>query len=894
MSFRRRIQVFWFVFLTIILVGCATPQKSLERTAIPKPSKMLDYELSQLDENQVYWMDQINRFYQADMETVVIPHARIVNQLNDWPQDQICSADHLALVNKAIELNSTSLLALTFRSHCAQLFENEQQVEETHTTLAALSDLLLRTGNGLSPEQAVEVRDIYEVNIIFQWAGLNVFDIELLRLRDQVVYKLHTFDAGNDQYGVYYANNSQYVAKNLRQSGQTINDAKMLADLILQGNLDTHDTPAMQWQFAAWMRDNQPQKVIEYLSQEDELRLLSKVLLTQAYFHLDDQQSVNIHIDDILSYSEVGFVDASAVFGQVLLNSADPMEISGAANLYRINSEQLGPFEATLTWLESFLRLPEEHWKFSLLTQQLDEAELANWRIAIKNYDSIFTEVTPIVYHKLTELLRQLGERHVRAKLDYASLLLDGSWNNSQDIPTGIALISQLAELGEASAQLDLGILYSQGRYGLEKSTDKAFQWYMRSAVQGNPSALYNMGLAYRFGRGVSADMDAAVDYFQQSYDAGFDLAGCRIGDIYSEEPELLDYHLASAAYQAVLDDPESAVLAKANCGYSLGFIELRHYGNVNNAIELLQQAGARGEHNAFFELGLIYNDSDGIEKDTAKAIDYYQRAVAMGNYRAAANLGYMYEIGEGVDVDLQKAISYYTFSARGGSPTGQNNLATFYRYGQVVNVDTQAAFELYQKSYANGNRFAAENLGDMYYFGELGERDFSTACDYYEEAVKRGASRVLFDVAYCYVYGEGREQDVSKGLSLLEKSAQQEGADALVELGRLYAKGELVDKDLQKSLNYFLTAYQFNNPRAAYALGLRYEMGDGVVKDPIKSMQYYQQSAVWGMVEGMLATAKAYLNGYGTVKDQVQAREWLLKAIQKGSEEAKILLKNL
>ncbi|GAA0859133.1 tetratricopeptide repeat protein [Aliiglaciecola litoralis] len=891
-SWRSR---FWLlVVVSITLAGCATKQVQSPQVAIPKPGNMLNLDRSELDEQQIFWLDEINRFYQADMQDVVIPHVKVVNQLDDWPQDSYCSPQHVELINRAIELNATSLLALTFRSFCADLAQNAELAEETQTALGNISEILLLSGNGRTPEQAVQVRDLYEVNIIFQWAGLDVFDIELLRLHDQVVYKFHTFAMTNGQYDVYYAKNSQYVAKNLQQSGQPIENPQALADIIIQGNINAKDASALQWQYAQWLRQDQPQKVIEALSTQSDLRFLAEVLLVQAYLHVNDQRSINYHLDNILSFSEAGFVEASAVFGQHLLNSDDPMDLQGAANLYRVNVEQHGIYNAAMAWLESFLRLPPQPQQFERLLDQFDEADYVGWRLAINQYDHVFGGISEVGYQKLTLLLEQLGQHYVRAQLDYAALLLEGKWQNEAKIEAGLAIIRDLAHQGDHNAQLDYGILHSKGRYGIAINREAAFDWYFQSAQQGNSSALYNLGLAYRFARGVEKDMQLSVDYFQQAYDAGFDLAGCRVGDIYSEEQEVMNLQYASAAYQAVLDEKDSSTEAKASCAYGLGYIEFYQNENTDQALDLFQRAGDWGEENAYFELGLIYEDGTKVTKDPQRAVEYYLQAINMGSYRAAANLGYMYETGNGVSRDLQKALRFYTISANGGSPTGQNNLATFYRYGQVVEQNIQTAFDLYLKSYAKGNRFAAENLGDMYYFGELGEPDYQTACNYYEAAVARGAADVQFDVAYCFVYGEGREQNVDKGVALLLQSALNNDTSALVELGRLYANGELVEQDLQKSLRYYQSAYELNNPRAAYALGLNYENGIGVKKDPVLSFEYYRQSASWGMTEGMLATAKAYLYGFGTAKDKEQAIKWLQKASQKGSMEAQSLLKNL
>ncbi|WP_342805008.1 hypothetical protein [Alteromonas sp. M12] len=72
------------------------------------------------------------------------------------------------------------------------------------------------------------------------------------------------------------------------------------------------------------------------------------------------------------------------------------------------------------------------------------------------------------------------------------------------------------------------------------------------------------------------------------------------------------------------------------------------------------------------------------------------------------------------------------------------------------------------------------------------------------------------------------------------------------------------------------------------------HETEKGLKKDLVLSTVYYEQSAKWGSVEGMVATAKAYIQGLGTKSDPKKAKIWLKKAVEQGSKEAKLMLKNL
>ena len=61
------------------------------------------------------------------------------------------------------------------------------------------------------------------------------------------------------------------------------------------------------------------------------------------------------------------------------------------------------------------------------------------------------------------------------------------------------------AEQGNATAQLNLGVMYADGR-GVLKDDAEAVKWYRLAADQGQVDAQYGLGLMYADGRGVLKD----------------------------------------------------------------------------------------------------------------------------------------------------------------------------------------------------------------------------------------------------------------------------------------------------------------------------------------------------------------------------------------------------
>ena len=60
------------------------------------------------------------------------------------------------------------------------------------------------------------------------------------------------------------------------------------------------------------------------------------------------------------------------------------------------------------------------------------------------------------------------------------------------------------AQSGNADAEELIGIMYALG-LGVERDDERAFEWYLRSAMKGHPGAQSGVGWYYEIGRGMPA-----------------------------------------------------------------------------------------------------------------------------------------------------------------------------------------------------------------------------------------------------------------------------------------------------------------------------------------------------------------------------------------------------
>ncbi|MBF0784128.1 sel1 repeat family protein [Muribacter muris] len=77
--------------------------------------------------------------------------------------------------------------------------------------------------------------------------------------------------------------------------------------------------------------------------------------------------------------------------------------------------------------------------------------------------------------------------------------------------------IIEKAQNGDASSQVELGIRYADGSYGMPQDYRLANHWYKKAIEQNNPYAMHNLALSYIRGQGVETDYTQARFYFSKA-----------------------------------------------------------------------------------------------------------------------------------------------------------------------------------------------------------------------------------------------------------------------------------------------------------------------------------------------------------------------------------------
>jgi TPR repeat protein len=117
-----------------------------------------------------------------------------------------------------------------------------------------------------------------------------------------------------------------------------------------------------------------------------------------------------------------------------------------------------------------------------------------------------------------------------------------------------------------------------------------------------------------------------------------------------------------------------------------------------------LRQRAERGEADAQYRLGTVYEYGRGVHRDDAEALKWYVRAARQGYDDAQYRLGVMYDNGWGVAIDDRRAAAWYRDAAEQGHALAQHDLAFMYFAGTGVPHDLVRAYMWLDIAVAGGN----------------------------------------------------------------------------------------------------------------------------------------------------------------------------------------------
>jgi hypothetical protein len=109
---------------------------------------------------------------------------------------------------------------------------------------------------------------------------------------------------------------------------------------------------------------------------------------------------------------------------------------------------------------------------------------------------------------------------------DLKTLKQGWSAYNLGNYEAALSLWMPLAEMGNPSAQVFIGLMHNQG-HAVEQNINKAVKWYALASDQGHAPAKWRLAILYYHGSGLTKDYQKAAEFFYSA---------AKLGDTYSQK----------------------------------------------------------------------------------------------------------------------------------------------------------------------------------------------------------------------------------------------------------------------------------------------------------------------------------------------------------------------
>jgi TPR repeat protein len=162
-------------------------------------------------------------------------------------------------------------------------------------------------------------------------------------------------------------------------------------------------------------------------------------------------------------------------------------------------------------------------------------------------------------------------------------------------------------------------------------------------------------------------------------------------------------------------------------------------------------------------------------EKDYAAAHAIYLSLANQNDAKACYNLGLMYQDGDGVTKSMDEAVKWYTKSADLGYKEAQYTLASLVFQRQIQSISYPQAVTYYEQAAKQGHVKSQLNLGMLYLRGDVIAQDMPNAVQWLSQAASNHNSEAQGYLADLYQQGAGVEQNTVKAAMWLLLSMENE-----------------------------------------------------------------------------------------------------------------------
>lgn len=167
--------------------------------------------------------------------------------------------------------------------------------------------------------------------------------------------------------------------------------------------------------------------------------------------------------------------------------------------------------------------------------------------------------------------------------------------------------------------------------------------------------------------------------------------------------------------------------------------------------------AAEQGNVGAMLNLGSLYEQGIGTQKNFTRALQSYEKAAFAGSADGWYRVGNAFETGLGTTAEMSKAVEAYRKAADLGFTPAQVKLATLYLAGQGLPRDDNAGVNLLNKAATAGNSQASQLLGQISLLGLAGQKkDEAKAKQWFGKSAELGNLESMLQLAGMLREGKG------------------------------------------------------------------------------------------------------------------------------------------
>lgn len=343
-------------------------------------------------------------------------------------------------------------------------------------------------------------------------------------------------------------------------------------------------------------------------------------------------------------------------------------------------------------------------------------------------------------------------------------------------IAKAVELLEKGSTDGDGDSSLGLYQIYSRGATGYPQDFAKALDYLKLAAEkQGNASALGELGARMLNGdpdtkdspKLVKKNVEEAIKLFDNAAKGGLAAASRILGQLYEngfgkdQADVKQDITKAFEYYQQAARGNDAAALLRLAQAFETG---------------VLKSADAKPD-----DKGAYKPDDVLVSQNPKGALDLYRLAAQNKSAEAFFAVGMYYENGSVVDRDPQKAFALYLQAANAGVAAAMNRLAGLYANGTGVTQDVIAAAGWYQRAADAPFNFPAAKIayGMMREQGAGVERSSITAERYYTEAAAQGAPLAFIRLATLHVNGLDGKPNYALALAYAQLALDKTGGNS-------------------------------------------------------------------------------------------------------------------